>query len=65
MRQQMYKASDHMDTLVFTTASRKANYLVINLVKEVKDLDSENIKPVEKELEKGAKNGKTFSGMDG
>lgn len=54
-----------MDTPVFTTASRKANYLVINLIKEVKDLDSENIKPLEKEIEKGAKNGKTFSTMNG
>lgn len=55
MRQQIHKASDHVDTPVFTrghtvytTASKKANYLVINLIKEVKDLDSENIKPAGK-----------------
>jgi hypothetical protein len=39
-------------TLPFTTASRKIEYLEINLIKEVKDLYNENSKPLMREIEK-------------
>jgi hypothetical protein len=40
---------EHMETIPFTIASKKINYLGINLTKDVNDLYKENYKPLKKE----------------
>jgi hypothetical protein len=39
-----------MDTIPFTTASKKIKYRRVNLTKDVDDLYKENYKPLKKEL---------------
>lgn len=41
-----------MDTLPLTTAWKEIKYLGENLTKKVEDLYNENVKPLEKEIEK-------------
>ena len=40
-------------TILFTIASKRIKYLGINLIKDVKDLYSENFKSMKKEIEEG------------
>jgi hypothetical protein len=40
-----------METIPFTTASKKINYLGVNLSKDVNDLYKKNYKPLKKQTE--------------
>lgn len=40
-----------MATLLVTTASKKTKYLGIKLTKEVRNVHSENVKPLKKEID--------------
>jgi hypothetical protein len=42
---------EYMETIPFTTASKKIKYLGVNLTKDVNDLYKESYKPLKKEME--------------
>jgi hypothetical protein len=42
---------EYMETIPFKIASKKIKYLGVNLTKNVKDLYTENYKPLKKEIE--------------
>jgi hypothetical protein len=42
--------NEHMETILFTIASKKIKYLGINLTKDVNDLYKENYNPLKKEI---------------
>jgi hypothetical protein len=52
---------EYMETIPFTTASKKFKYLGVNLTKDVNDLYKENCKPMKKEIEEDYRRWKDLS----